>query len=655
MSHLTISGRDRELMGCEASITSLQQQLRGSLARAKVNRIHYQLELARPVVVRFQARSRGAMCRNALIAQREEEDMLHDWATDLQAAVRRNLAQNRLDDCIDQLRRREKSIIALQAHVRRKIAATRKLATRRDHERSTKTVMRLQAVCRGHLARQARKEIQSMTHSPSQTAAIARLQAQCRACLIRRRDGELLDVLDSQIDLFVDFQAHLRGALTRRVHRAREEHLDDASAIILAIQSTARGVLARKKKQSYVEHVQHAMPALSSLQAAARAKLASQSHRNMQKALAKVEVAESIGGLQSFLRSRLAKKQNNEQKKKLEFVQPDVIGFQAVARGYLARQEYLEWREYLKDPHTIGALVFLQSLIRGFLARRRLWIRTSYLHCNLDKVVKIQALWRGRAERLLYDRLLTGRGVDVPTIQNYMHLLDDTDADYQRQIHTENLRREVVLLIRENQALETEVKELDTKIALITKNKMTFEELVHAKRSAKGQADQLGAHINGSWKDGQQRDPFTTHAHLDRTSQRKLELFEYLFFLLQSRGEYISRLLHVLMQQDGADEDRRLVEAVTLVLFGYGHEKREEYLFHKMLQVSDRCKDPQVLTDCTAGSPRGNPALGVSRRARRDTLRDSFGLCPIRPWKHHASASAPAWRPHQKSRRVTRT
>ena len=238
---------------------------------------------------------------------------------------------------------------------------------------------------------------------------------------------------------------------------------------------------------------QQAMPVLSSLQAAARARLAKQSHRSMQKALSKVELAGNIGGLQSFLRSKLAKKQATEQKKKLEFVQPDVIGFQACARGCLARQEYNEWKDYLQDPHTQGALVFLQSLVRGFLARRRLWIRTSYLHANVNKVVKIQSVWRGRAERLMYDRLLTGQGVDVPTIQNYMHLLDDRDTDYQRQIHTENLRREVVRLIRDNQMLETEVKELDTKIALILKNKMTFEELAHAKRSARGHGEQSGA------------------------------------------------------------------------------------------------------------------------------------------------------------------
>ena len=184
----------------------------------------------------------------------------------------------------------------------------------------------------------------------------------------------------------------------------------------------------------------------------------------------------------------------------------------------------------------------------------------------------------------MYDRLLTGVDVDVATIQNYMHLLDDTDADYQRQIHTETLRKQVVKLIRENQTLETEVKELDTKIALILKNKMTFEELARAKH-LHAQGSGHGSKEDGGFFNNVNRDPFTTAAHLDRASQRKLELFEHLFFTLQTKGEYLSRLLFSLSQNEEDEKDRRLVESVTLILFGFGQERREEYLFHRLLQV----------------------------------------------------------------------
>lgn len=547
----------------------------------RVSRTSAQLDLALPVIKRFQARSRGAISRQRLVAERDQQDLMHDWATGLQCAAKRAIAIRQHDRRVESVRDIERTAVNMQARARRVLANKKKAVMSKSLDTSARGITAFQAACRACLAKRAKRGLEKTMGQSEIASTITAIQAVARGRLHRQREAAQLRVLETQTATFTSLQSQIRAALVRRKHRAREEKLDDANANIVAIQAAARGLLARQKKRSYVQHLQTSLPVVSSFQAAARARLARQTHANMQKALARVEVAGSVGGLQAFLRTRLAKKQTTEQKKKLEFVQPDVIGFQALARGYLARQEYREWRDYLQDPHTQGALVFLQSLIRGFNARRRLWLIRSHYYRNVDKIVKIQALYRGRTERQLYDRLLTGVQVDVPTIQNYMHLLDDTDADYQRQIRTETLRREVVRLIRENQTLETEVKELDTKIALILKNKMTFEELARAKHRARDNASD-----EPTWKDSATRDPFTS-AHLDRNSQRKLELFEYLFFILQTKGEYLSRLLFSLANDESKEADLRLIESVTLSLFGYGQEKREDYLFHKLLQVSD--------------------------------------------------------------------
>lgn len=550
----------------------------------RISRIDTQLKLAEPIIARFQARSRGAITRRALLAERDQRAHLDGFATALQAAARAHISSKRWDARIVAVHAAERSMIGVQSQARGMLARVRRSATQNALDKSYRNIVALQAVCRGCLGRRARQVHRKALIQPQTVQSVTSLQAVLRGKLLRQAESRQMRVVEAQSATFTSMQSQIRGAMVRRNRKAHEEKMEDATDYVVAIQATARGVLARRKKQIFVKAVQHSMPALRGLQAIARARLARQAHHSMQKALAKVEVAGSVGGLQAFLRTKLAKRQTTEQKKKLEFVQPDVIGFQAVARGYLARQEYREWREYLQDPHTQGALVFLQSLIRGFLARRRLWIRTSHIHRNVDKVVKIQAVWRGRIQRQMYDRLLTGIDVDVSTIQNYMHLLDDTEADYQRQIHTETLRREVAKLIRENQGLETEVKELDTKIALILKNKMTFEELARARHS-------FGHHTtkdDGVFKHEGNRDPFTSGAHLDRASQRKLELFEHLFFTLQTKGEYLSRLLSSLSKNEENEKDRRLVEGVTLTLFGFGHERREDYLFHKLLQVSLR-------------------------------------------------------------------
>ena len=441
-------------------------------------------------------------------------------------------------------------------------------------DRSHRTTVAVQAVCRGRLARQRVGAVRQGVSQLGVTHSVVALQAYLRGRADRRAVSRHANKVQAQSSTFTSLQGQLRGVLIRRRRAALEKRVDDATDYIVSIQAVARGILARRRKSTIAQAAQTLSPSVTSFQAIARARLAKQAHQNMQKALAKVEVAGSVGGLQAFLRSKLAKRQTTEQKKKLEFVQPDVIGFQAVARGYLARADYREWRDYLVDPHTQGALIFLQSLVRGFLARRRLWVRTSYIHRNLDKVVKTQAVWRGRTQRLMYDKLMTGVNVDVATIQNYMHLLDDTEGDFRDQIRTETLRQEVVDLIRTNQALETEVKDLDTKIALIVNNKITFEELARAKRRKEAREEVFHQPVT---------DPFGTSHHLDRATTRKLELFEHLFFTLQTRPQYLARLLRGLAIDEGDERDRRMIEGVALVLFGY--ERREEYLFHKLLQV----------------------------------------------------------------------
>jgi Ras GTPase-activating-like protein IQGAP2/3 len=550
----------------------------------RTSRTYTQLELAEPIIVRFQARSRGALSRRSLLFERDERANLGAWATALQATARGYANRRRFTKRFHAVHASETSVIGVQAQLRGMVARVRRSIVQTTLDKSVRSITGLQTACRGCIARRTRKEHQQSLLQPQVAHSVTAIQAVLRGRLLRQASAEQQQVVTAHLATFTSLQSHLRGALVRRGRRAQEEKVDSATDCIVAIQSAARGILARRKKQYFVLNIQRTTPAVTSLQAIARARLAKQAHSTMQKALAKVEVAGSVGGLQAFLRTKLAKRQTTEQKKKLEFVQPDVIGFQAIARGYLARQEFREWRDYLQDPHTQGALIFLQSLVRGFIARRRLYLRTSYIHRNVNKVMTIQSLWRGRAERQMYDKLLTGVDVDVPTIQNYMHLLDDTDADYQRQIRTENMRKEVVTLIRENQSLETEVKELDTKIALILKNKMTFEDLVRVEHNH-ANGDRHGHKESGSFSHHANRDPFTTGAHRDRASQRKLELFEHLFFTLQTKGVYLSRLLHALSRSEEDEKDRRLVDNVTLVLFGFGHERREEYLFHRLLQV----------------------------------------------------------------------
>ena len=76
-----------------------------------------------------------------------------------------------------------------------------------------------------------------------------------------------------------------------------------------------------------------------------------------------------------------------------------------------------------------------------------------------------------------YRQLTMGTNVSVGTIKNFVHLLDDSENDFQEELDLERMRKQVVERIRENQALENDVNDLDVKIALVVHNVKTFEEL----------------------------------------------------------------------------------------------------------------------------------------------------------------------------------
>lgn len=72
--------------------------------------------------------------------------------------------------------------------------------------------------------------------------------------------------------------------------------------------------------------------------------------------------------------------------KQLIFVEPDVVGFQAVVRGALARREYEAWRDYLHRSHPHATI--LQAMLRGLLQRRQFRARMQHYRDHLDSSSK---------------------------------------------------------------------------------------------------------------------------------------------------------------------------------------------------------------------------------------------------------------------------
>ncbi|KAG0709616.1 hypothetical protein DFH29DRAFT_884999 [Suillus ampliporus] len=575
--------RDRLLLENEDSIRLVQCLARGFLVRKAQATQRVRLRLTERYVPRLQAHLRGALARRTVSISRQQTRDMTPWAVGLQAVVRGVLVRRRWRAYVSRIKAVSQYVVKTQAQIRGVLVRRRFEKLKAALRSARAIVVKMQSTARAKIAKRNHSEVGKTFARAEVALSVVNLQAAARGFLRRRAIARRLRALDAEEKSVVDLQAQCRGVLVRRRIRTHLAKLDDVSATVVRIQSAVRTYLARKRLLQLIRGLRRATPMLIGLQARARASLARQQHHNVAKALCEVKVVASVGGFQALARAAIMRNRHREQQKELAFVAPDVNGLQAVARGYLVRREYHAWRDHLRRSQP--AATMLQALLHGVLQRKKFRAKMQYYRTNLDKVVKIQSLFRAKETREQYRQLTLGKNVTVGTIKNFVHLLDDSEADFQDEIKVERLRKRVVEGIRENQALESDVSDLDVKIALVVQNVKSFEELIKARK--RYGADSAAAHATRASILAAHGDPFAGPNTLDHAAKKKLELYQQLFYLLQTRAEYLSGLF-VQLSDETAEKHRRLTERVVLTLFGYGQDRREDYLFLKLFQLSIR-------------------------------------------------------------------
>lgn len=375
----------------------------------------------------------------------------------------------------------------------------------------------------------------------------------------------------------VGFQAIARGALARSALAGFLRQLRAAEPSVIAVQTAFRSVLARRNLLARIRHLRTTGDFVVGVQAHIRGLLVRQAYADRARALRRTDVVRSNRGLQSLVRAVLSRRQVQTQRQQLGFVAPDVVRVQAQTRGYLGRQAFLEWRDNVYCNES--TVVWLQTLLRGALARRRAYELRRAAQDKTPTYVRLQAAIRSRRQGSQYRQLRQGVNVPVGTIKNFMRLLDDSEFDYRGELQVESLRKELVNAIREKQELEEDVKDLDTKIALLVKNKITHE-VARAQRSKLSTL----APLKRSSLLSAANDPFAGGA-LDHHTQRKLELYEQLFTRLQTEPHYLSRLFANSGALGMSEKKQKALEAITLLVFSHAQGHREEFLLLKLFQV----------------------------------------------------------------------
>ena len=549
-------GKEDWWRGRESEVVTLQSLIRARKARAETQHLRIRARREEPGVRYLQSAIRGALQRNIVGDQIDETRVASASVNELQAAIRGMLQRQSINNRMYNVQLAQKTITKLQAAAR---------AANQRHQ----------------LAQQAK------TLEGTQNV-ITILQAAARAANERRLLAQQMRALEDHNDSLCSLQSFSRATLVRKRLQILRDELAIQSQPITKILAIARGNHVRQNMLWTKCSLSNAEHEIVDLQAAARGRFLRQRHVTDLQALKRS--ASEIVLLQAHLRGGTLRQLQLGLREDLDSNMPEIIQLQALSRGLLIRSDLGYLLSQLEDEEA--SIAELQSLIRGKQVRGKFAEKQRFFKANMEKVVKVQSFVRAKIQGEAYKSLTSGTNPPVGTVKGFVHLLNDSDFDFDEEVEFERLRKTVVQHVRQNEMADQYITQLDIKIALLVKNKITLDEVVKHQKHFGGDAGRLLTNTEISSKD-----PFDLKA-LNKNSRRKLEHYQELFFILQTQPQYLARLFKRLREQATAERECERIKHLMMGLFGYAQKRREEYYLVKLItrsmkEETDNCASMQ--------------------------------------------------------------
>ena len=549
-------GKEDWWRGRESEIITLQSLIRARKARAETQYLKIRARREESGVRYLQSAIRGALQRNIVGDQIEETRDASATVNELQAAIRGMLQRQCINNRMYHVQLAQKTITTLQAAAR---------AANQRHQLAQQT-----------------KTLEGTRH------VITALQAAARAANERRRLAQQMRALEDHNDSLCSLQSFSRATLVRKRLQILKDELAIQSQPITTVLAIARGNRVRQNMLWIKCSLSNAEHEIIDLQAAARGSLLRQRHITDLQALRRN--ASEIMLLQAHLRGGTLRQFQLGLREDLDSNVPEIIQLQALSRGLLIRSDLGYLLSQLEDEEA--SIAELQSLIRGKQVRAKFAEKQRFFKANMEKVVKVQSFVRAKIQGEAYKSLTSGTNPPVGTVKGFVHLLNDSDFDFDEEVEFERLRKTVVQHVRQNEMADQYITQLDIKIALLVKNKITLDEVVKHQKHFGGDAGRLLTNTEISSKD-----PFDLKA-LNKNSRRKLEHYQELFFILQTQPQYLARLFKRLREQATAERECERIKHLMMGLFGYAQKRREEYYLVKLItrsmkEETDNCASMQ--------------------------------------------------------------
>nr|XP_054368450.1 ras GTPase-activating-like protein IQGAP2 isoform X1 [Mirounga angustirostris] len=322
--------------------------------------------------------------------------------------------------------------------------------------------------------------------------------------------------------------------------------------------------------------------------------------------------------LQATSAGSLLRKEYEARKSYLYEQEKHVVKIQACWKGHKQRKAYSRRRQMLID--NTDSIVKIQSWFRMIVARRIYLARLQYFRDHKNEIVKIQSLLRANKARDDYKTLVGSENPPLTVIRKFVHLLDQSNLDFQEELEVARLREEVVTKIRGNQQLEKDLNLMDIKIGLLVKNRITLEDVIsHRTKLNKKKGGEMQI-LNNTDNQGIKS--------LSKERRKTLETYQQLFYLLQTNPLYLAKLIFQMPQ----NKSTKFMDTVIFTLYNYASNQREEYLLLKLfktaLEEEIKSKVDQV-QDIVTGNPTViKMVVSFNRGARgQNTLRQL--LAPV--------------------------
>lgn len=416
--------------GLEGKITVVQSVVRARQARIKSQLIRVKLQRHERGLKKLQAAIHGATKRRDVADVRTEAQETGGNLLGLQTVIRGALARKRVDDQYDEIQHAEVQVLKLQTAIRGAVMRLR-LDEESEEVRMTEsvaTVKNAQALARGMLQRRY-LQVEKTTLGRHERS-FSKLQAAARASTSRAEFAAVRGHLHQASHFWIAMQSTSRAKAVRQQICDQLHRLTACGPIIRDLQSVTRGVNERRRIAQILEKLATTGVKLTRLQSFLRgSQLRGKHTRNLEAITAQTT---QIIALQAMARGYNYRQVTYEILCALHDGNPEVITLQSCTRAYLLRGQVGKILTQLEDTEQL--VVGLQAAVRGNMVRAKFVEKRKFYRQNMEKVIKIQSFVRAKQQGEAYKSLTSGKNPPVGTVKNFVHLLNDSDFDFDEEM-----------------------------------------------------------------------------------------------------------------------------------------------------------------------------------------------------------------------------